>query len=100
MEPDAISAPQLAMEDLGAAIGLLEFAHKQGVFTDWTMLEQMVCVRNRLSNFLNFLNAMDAAKNRATEAAAESELISEIPKNPDIRNAAARRDDSIHPNRY
>jgi len=67
--------PSLGIQDIKNALSVIDHAAEQGAFKGWNTIEQVMAVRARLSNFVNFAQQQStpaADTDDATEATLES----------------------------
>jgi len=67
--------PSLGIQDIKNALSVIDYAAEQGAFKGWSTIEQVLAVRNRLNNFVNFAQQQvetNASEDDATEATLES----------------------------
>lgn len=72
--------PSLGIQDIKNALSVIDYAAEQGAFKGWTTIEQVLAVRSRLNNFVNFAQQQvdaSASEDDATEATLESNVASD-----------------------
>lgn len=63
----------LSLADIQNAVKVIDYAAEQGAFKGWSVMEQVLVVRNRLNAFLGAAAATVAPEEGDTETAAAAE---------------------------
>lgn len=65
--------PSLGIQDIKNALSVIDYAAEQGAFKGWGTIEQVIAVRTRLNNFVNFAQQQLSENAEASEATETSD---------------------------
>ncbi len=52
IEPAVAAPPSIGLADLQNAVKVIDYAAEQGAFKGWTVIEQVIAVRNKINAFV------------------------------------------------
>jgi hypothetical protein len=67
-EQAAVAPPSIGLADLQNAVKIIDYAAEQGAFKGWTVIEQVIAVRNKLNAFVAYSTPKEEPKVEAEPA--------------------------------